>query len=734
MAANLLLFATLNAASSSASAQPLSDDKEAAPGSVEGMSFEELTGEERRELLSRLTDEQVREVLLRQIEASDAAARADAPLIVSSAQRLEDASERLLLAFANLPEHLGGLYQSIESVLDWTVISLFLALILAGGFAEWLYRRFGLGLLGAARSDAANGGNVGPILVSLLWHIMAFICFAAAVVVAFMAMRPGEQEAAMALASLGLGLLIFRGAEMMARFFLKPPDPALSMFSLGGDATRRLYRYSVALILIVSLAYAIRALLTHIEADARQVISLQVLFGTLFLGAFLAAIWHLRRPVADSLSRSGQEMQKSGALRRSLAANWHVAMTIVALLVYVAAAMEATAEDPHNRSPGLVTLLALGLWLFGDRLLARSQNPRQGDAEGAATSTLKAQQVVLIRTARMLMVVLFLWTMSWIWGIDLMAYGHETLGGVVMRGLLTAAGAALIGYLIWETARIAIDRRLQLEGVEADEPAMGEAGGGSGSRLGTLLPLIKRFVQVSLIIVLGLVVLASLGVNVAPLIAGAGVVGIAIGFGAQTLIRDIVSGLFFLLDDAFRVGEFVDTGDVQGTVEGINVRSLVLRHYEGYLHTVPYGEIRYLTNWSRDWATLRVKFRVPFETDMEKVRKIIKRIGKELLEDPELGPYILQPLKSQGVVSMDDSAMILRAKFTAKPGWQWTIRKEVYARVQKAFEEAGIKFAYRRVVVDVGSPGEQPSEKQIAAAAEQAIERDDGEAPKKSSL
>jgi small-conductance mechanosensitive channel len=207
--------------------------------------------------------------------------------------------------------------------------------------------------------------------------------------------------------------------------------------------------------------------------------------------------------------------------------------------------------------------------------------------------------------------------------------------------------------------------------------------------------------QVTVVTMALLIVLAAVGVNIGPLLAGAGVVGLAVGFGAQTLVRDIVSGLFFLVDDAFRTGEYIDVGAVKGTVEKISVRSLRLRHHRGYLHTIPFGEIRHLTNYSRDWVIMKLEFRVPFDTDIELVRKLFKQIGKELLQHPDIGDDFLEPFKSQGVYTMDDSAMIVRGKFTAKPGKQFMARREIYNAVQRAFYDHGIRFADRRVTVQV---------------------------------
>ncbi len=216
---------------------------------------------------------------------------------------------------------------------------------------------------------------------------------------------------------------------------------------------------------------------------------------------------------------------------------------------------------------------------------------------------------------------------------------------------------------------------------------------------------------------------------IGPLLAGAGIIGIAVGFGAQTLVRDVVSGLFFLVDDAFRRGEYVDLGGIKGTVERINMRSMVLRHHLGPMHTVPYGEIQHLTNFSRDWVIMKLVFRVGYDTDVDKVKRIFKQIGRELLEHPELGKDFIEPFKSQGVKAMEESAMIVRGKFMARPGTQFQIRKELYNRVQKAFQDNGIEFAHRRVTVDLPSDMDLSPEKkkEIAEAAGAAALADDDE-------
>ena len=199
-----------------------------------------------------------------------------------------------------------------------------------------------------------------------------------------------------------------------------------------------------------------------------------------------------------------------------------------------------------------------------------------------------------------------------------------------------------------------------------------------------------------------LMALSALGVQIGPLIAGAGVIGVAIGFGSQTLVRDVISGMFYLLDDAFRVGEYIVSGTFRGTVEGFSLRSIRLRHHRGSLFTVPFGNLGAVQNLSRDWVIDKISFNVPFDTDVAKVKKIVKRVSAEIMEDPTLAKGILEPLKSQGVFAMNDFAMQIRVKFKARPGGQFAVRRAAYDRIKRALAENGIQMAVPTVSVSGG--------------------------------
>ncbi|WP_240336669.1 mechanosensitive ion channel family protein [Tropicibacter sp. Alg240-R139] len=353
--------------------------------------------------------------------------------------------------------------------------------------------------------------------------------------------------------------------------------------------------------------------------------------------------------------------------------------------------------------------------------------PMMGDgpiAERAYRSTKRSY----IRIGRVLAGIFVILQIANAWEIDLRnvaaaGVGHDVAGSLVEFLMIVA-----IGYIVNEGVSLWINRRLAAEmtaSEQSPDEEAGEGGGAGGSRLATVLPLLRVSAQVAISVIFGLLAVGALGVDITPLLAGAGILGLAIGFGAQKLVADIVGGVFFLIDDAFRVGEYVDVGGTMGTVEKISIRSMQLRHHRGAVHTIPYGEIQKLTNFSRDWVIMKLKFTVPFDTDPNKVKKIFKKIGAEMMADETHKDGFLQPFKSQGVFDFDDVGMIIRGKFMALPGKQFTLRKEIFNRVKASFNEAGIDFARREVRVAI--PGMDDNDhmtddqkKAVAAAASEA--------------
>jgi small-conductance mechanosensitive channel len=302
-----------------------------------------------------------------------------------------------------------------------------------------------------------------------------------------------------------------------------------------------------------------------------------------------------------------------------------------------------------------------------------------------------------------------------VWLVEEFAVIERQAWEPIRRSLITAALTLVSGYVAWRYLHDWTEARLR-----AAVPQLGDEDDGEAkpaSRLTTVLPVLRILLGITIVVMAVLVALSQLGVNIGPLLAGAGVVGLAISFGSQALVRDIVSGIFFMTDDAFRVGEYIDTGKLKGTVEKISLRSVRLRHHNGQVHTIPFGQLTSITNFSRDWQTVKFNVRLARDTDIELVRKTVKKIGLEMMQVPELGKELLMPLKLQGVADIADNALVVRMKFTARPAKPSWVQREALKRVYKVFGEKGIEFASSTITVQAAGAGALPPEAIGGAAA-----------------
>ncbi|MGO7364315.1 mechanosensitive ion channel family protein [Rhizobium leguminosarum] len=306
------------------------------------------------------------------------------------------------------------------------------------------------------------------------------------------------------------------------------------------------------------------------------------------------------------------------------------------------------------------------------------------------------KRVLLVRGSRAVVVAVAVAWVAIVWRVDPNSLVHsDPAVASVAYGLLKSVVVLLLADLAWHLAKSWIDRRLSVQAEAGNDPSQAARRG----RLRTLLPIFRNVLAVMVAVIAGLIVLAELGVEIGPLIAGAGIFGVALGFGSQTLVKDVISGVFYMLDDAFRVGEYIQAKSYKGTVEGFSLRSVRLRHHRGPVFTVPFGELGAVENMSRDWVIDKFRVNVSYDTDIEKARKLAKKIGAELQADPELGPLFIQPLKMKGVEEFGDYGIVLSFAMTTVPGMQTYIRRKAYAKIREAFQANGIEFATPSVQV-----------------------------------
>ena len=316
---------------------------------------------------------------------------------------------------------------------------------------------------------------------------------------------------------------------------------------------------------------------------------------------------------------------------------------------------------------------------------------RRGLFEGTVS---RVREVFVVRGVRALVVLIAVLWLGYVLRINPgVLAGNEMFGGQLARAFLKSVLILLVADLIWQLAKAYIDGTIAASDVEPAEAAR-------RGRLRTLLPIMRIALAVLVATVAGLMVLSELGVQVGPLVAGAGIFGVAIGFGSQTLVKDIISGMFYLMDDAFRVGEYIQSGSYKGTVEGFSLRSVRLRHHRGPVFTVPFGELGAVQNMSRDWSIDKFMLRLPFDTDMKLVKKLSKQVGAALLEDPDIAPNILETVKMKGVEQIGDYGIDISFAMKTLPGNQTGVRRRAYALLRDTFAANGIEFA--RPSVNVG--------------------------------
>ncbi|MBW0368097.1 mechanosensitive ion channel family protein [Ensifer adhaerens] len=303
--------------------------------------------------------------------------------------------------------------------------------------------------------------------------------------------------------------------------------------------------------------------------------------------------------------------------------------------------------------------------------------------------------VVIVRGARALVIAAAVAWLAYAWRFSAAALAGSEIGKVAVNGISNAIVILLVADLFWQSSKALIAYRMELAEHSSDSDHLARS-----DRLRTLLPIFRNTLAVLIGAIAILTILSGLGVQIAPLLAGAGIFGVAIGFGSQTLVKDVLSGVFYMLDDAFRVGEYIQSGSYKGTVESFSLRSVRLRHHRGPIFTVPFGELGAVENMSRDWVIDKMTINVTYDSDIELARKLIKKIGQELAADPEFAADTLQPLKMQGVDSFGDFAIVLRLKLMTKPNAQFAIKRRAFMMIKKVFDENGIKIAVPTVHVE----------------------------------
>ena len=693
--------------------------------------------------VARLSDVQVREELLARLH-QEAQARNEAERIVPTfSERARDKvfliGENLRTIAAAVPKTGAELFRAAAQATDGRgflgflgLVGSLLLMISAGFLAEWLFRRRvrpGIKKV----PDSERIGLLNKVALNILHTILRslnVLAFAVGSVLILALLHETDSPPRLFLSLVLEAIIAARIGFLAAVFFLAPHRPNLRLMRLDDAAASQVYTWAKVIIISALSTRILYEFVAAAHGDAGVVLLLATVKESILGTLIIAAILYFKNRVAQSIRENAPDPGNPTTLRLMFANLWHLLAIFYFLLVtiYWIIRLWVTGQP----SPGLTyigSLIIIPLYFLLDELVhvlfkrffdekkddARvpadvSKSDVQGDETASAQDSehqgedsiipldaLKQKLPVVRRVVRLVIVLLLVVFFLKLRGISL------PLGEAVTRAALEIFFTLLTVHLIWEVIKSYVERRLQEvpEGIDA---------GGSLARSKTLLPLFKKTIGAFLFVVTFLIVLSSLGLNIGPMLAGAGIFGLAIGLGSQSLVKDIVAGVFFLMDDTFRVGDYVNMDGKEGYVEKMSLRTISVRHFLGSLNVVPYGGINSVTNFTRGPMTVKYRIPLPLGTDPKLVKKVVKEVNKTIEADPEMGPNLLQPLKSQGCKEVLDSVMQFGIKFTAKPGTQFRIKRESLDRLRRALAEKGIDFACRSVKVDLSNfPGLEKS-------------------------
>ncbi|MGI3903776.1 MAG: mechanosensitive ion channel family protein [Janthinobacterium lividum] len=612
-------------------------------------------------------------------------------------ERLRDRLGTLAHAVPGLPGQFVHARLMLDDMLgrgDAFSLLYFVPLFMALGFGgEALFRRYMRrfqGWLLALPLQTVNE-RVTAVFVRLAYGLGIILSFAIGSIGAVLPFEwtSGFKQALLALL---LAAVVVRLSNVVGRFLLAPGAPRFRVIPVDMDVAHFLFRRIQIAGILLGLGTQGITLLTAFGFDAVSRDLCIDALGLLLMLLGLETVWRYpSRSNTPSASANDVTFHHAHTDWRHFRARW---LRLGASAVLVALWCLAVAQAA---TPFWILLFAVGgpsAVLVTQRSVRHVLRPTQETTELQAN---RLEVVFLERGIRTLMIAGGAALLAHLIGLDVAGLAmQDVVATRVARAIIGVIVVVLVSDFLWHVIVAVIDRKL------AGTVETGDVSddGGNAARLQTLLPITKNLSLAALAAVAGTMVLAALGVEIGPLIASAGVVGVAIGFGAQTLVKDIISGIFYLIDDAFRIGEYIQSGTYKGTVESFSLRSVKLRHQRGALYTIPFGSLGAVQNLSRDWVVDKIRLNVRYDTDLEQVRKIIKKIGEQLAVDEELGPGILKPMKLQGVAQFGDYAVQLQTKMTTVPGdVQFASRRRALLLIKEAFHQNGIGFALPTVHV-----------------------------------
>ena len=590
----------------------------------------------------------------------------------------------------------------------------FIALFAAGSAAEWLL--WALFARPRRRLDASSGlrgtQRVMPVIMRTLIDFVPLLAFAGAAYAAAILIEPTPQVQAVGLNFVN-AYVVARALIAGARLLLSPKCSSLRLLPLSDATARDLLVWFRRFIVVGVCGYfiTVAALLLGLPQSGADAL-LTILGLVLALLAIAFVLSHRRRVTEWLRHQAAIASQRLGSapLLYALATVWHVLAIAYIVGFFLIAAFRIQggfAFMAHGTGLSVLVIGAAWLLIYG---IQRAVSKLQQLAEDGETEPHHRKLSVRLMSylppaavaVRALVVFGAAVLLFQAWGLDAVGWLNQSAGKRVLGALTSIALVLLIAILVWEVTSAAIERYLR--------PSGGEGAAQHSARVRTLLPLLRKALFIFLTIMVVLISLSEIGIDIAPLLAGAGVIGLAIGFGAQKLVQDVITGIFMLVEDALAVGDVVNVAGIGGQVEDMSIRSIRLRDLSGSVHTIPFSSVSTVTNMTKDFSYAVLDIGVAYRENTDNVVKVCLELAEELRQDPTYSLDILEPMEVLGVDAFAESSVIIKVRIKTRPIRQWAVMREFNRRMKQRFDELGIEipFPYRSIQFVGGTNDQLP--------------------------
>lgn len=665
-----------------------------------------------------LRDDAARDALLRQLEAAAEGPASPAaqdtapppPQQMSFARQVAEQTRDVAENATNIAVGLLGNVNDLlgvftgESRVNWAELSdaaFALALVMAVTIGLF----FGLRHIGqrvfAAMSRRTGGGWV----LSAVWLVGSSLIDALIILLAWgggygFALLTGEAGSMDFRQSLFLNaFLLVEMGKVVLRGILSPRYANLRFAPMSDETAAYWYFWSSRLVSL--LGYGALLVVPIINAAVSFAVghSVLILLVVTALVITMLIILQSRDAVAEALRARHQRDPSDviGRIEAMAAGIWHwlaIAYVVALFVVWVTRPTDAL-QFMLMATLNSVVAIVIGVLVMafisraitgGMRVPAdlRAKLPLLEDRLNAFVPS-------ILRVVRVLVVIAVLISIAQSWQfMDFLSWAASEVGRDVVGRLASAAFVVLMAMAVWLALSSFVEYRLN--------PAVGTI---PTARERTLLALLRNALTIALVVIASMLTLAELGVNIAPLLAGAGVLGLAIGFGAQKLVQDIITGAFIQFENAMNEGDVVTAGGTTGVVEKLTVRSVGLRDVSGTYHLIPFSSVDMVSNFMKDFAFHVAEIGVAYREDITEVRRLMHR-AYDILAQGEHASAILEPLDIQGVVSLGDSAVVVRGRIKTRPGMQWAVGRAYTEIVKQVLDEAGVEIPFPHMTLYMG--------------------------------